>query len=302
MKKKNLLLGSILLTILSLPAVGKTTVTPYFEVESNTYSNVSTEKQDLISTGLSVVQTISDKTNISLDVKTTDYDYIGDDDNSAGITSAKSRERVAAYVNNQIVKSKNGATVNLGLGIQLDTSSVESNKAITYRLRPVWSYPVSKDITVSGDWLFAKDKTDKTNVIGDYSTSYELITGVKYTGIKNIALTGQIYNYAKGNVTKDNDSGETETQLRGIVSTKLSGITVSPWARIDLGKFKVTKTDGSEDATKEKGRNRFGIDLSKTINNVNYATSVSVQPTKYSSDSSKNETLKYVKLSATYTF
>lgn len=301
MMNKKLILAATLLTILSIQAFGKTTVTPYMEITSNTYEN-GTEMKDEVSLGLSTVQTISDRTSLSIDVKTTDYDFIGDNDNSAGTTAAASRERVVAYINNQIVKTQKGATFTLGLGTQLDTSTVAGSKAISYRVRPIVSYPITKTLTISGDLLLTKDKTDKNGVIGDYYSTYELLTGLKYTGISNYTLTAQLYNYGKSNLAKNNDAGETETQLRGAVSTKLAGITITPWIRFDLGKYKYTNSNGDEIASSEKSRNRYGLDLSKVINSVNYATSMYIQPTNYTDSSKVDETQKYIKFAATYSF
>lgn len=303
MKKRNLVVGSILLAILSIPAFGKTTITPSIEVESNTYDNVSTQKQDDVIMGVALTQTLTDKSNISLEVYSYDYDYIGDKNNTGDLTKASSKDRVIAYLYNEIYRSQKGANINLGLGIQQDNSTVATNKTISYRARPIWNYPVTKNFVITGDWLFTKDKTDKTGAIGDYYSTYELITGVKYTGIANYTLSAQLYNYAKNDIEKNNDTSEKENQIRGKISTKVAGITVAPWVRIDLGKYKYTDSTGKEKATSEKARNRYGIDLSKVVNNVNYTTSLYIQPTKYTLDgTNKDETLKYVKVAATYIF
>ncbi|MBN1468298.1 MAG: hypothetical protein JXM74_05535 [Fusobacteriaceae bacterium] len=301
MKNKKLILVVTLSTLISIFTFGKTTITPYMEVESNAYKN-GDELKDAVTLGLATVQTISDKTSLSVDIKTTDYDFIGDSDNSAGTTAAASRERIVAYINNQIFKSQKGTTLTLGLGTQLDTSTIAGSKTISYRIRPMLSYPITKNLSVTGDWLITKDKTDKTSSIGDYYSTYELLTGVKYTGIKNYTLVAQLYNYGKEDLASGKDDGETETQLRGSISTKLSGITITPWVRLDIGKYKYKKADGSEDFSKEKSRNRYGLDLSKAINNVNYATSMYIQPTNYTSSGKVDETQKYIKFAVTYSF
>lgn len=301
MKNRKLLLAAALLALLTSQTFGKTVVTPYMEVESNTYKN-DTQLKDAVTLGLAVTQSITDKTSLSLDLKTTDYDFIGHTNTTSDKTGASSRERAVIYLNNQILKMDNGAILTLGLGTQLDTSTVGGSKAISYRVRPMLTYPVNKDLTVTGDWLFTKDKTDKTGAIGDYYSTYELLTGVKYTGITNAAITLQLYNYAKSNLTSGDKTGETETQLRGSVSSKFAGVTVTPWLRVDLGKYKFTDKAGNAVATSEKSRNRYGIDLSKTINNVSYGTSLYVQPTDYSDSTKIDETQQYVKVSATYIF
>lgn len=301
MKNKKILLAATLLALMTSTAFAKTTVNPYMEVESNTYKN-DTQLKDAVTLGLAVTQTITDKTSLSVDLKTTDYDFIGHTNSTSDKTAAASRERAIIYLNNQILKMDNGTILTLGLGTQLDTSTVGGSKAVSYRIRPMLTYPINKDFTVTGDWLFTKDKTDKASAIGDYYSTYELLTGVKYTGITNAAITLQLYNYAKSNLTSGDKTGETETQIRGSVSSKFAGVTITPWLRVDLGKYKFTDKNGDAIASSEKARNRYGIDLNKTINNVNYATSLYVQPTDYSDSTKIDETQQYVKLSATYTF
>lgn len=301
MNKKGLILASILLATMALPTYAKTTVTPYIEVEANDYEEGS-EKQDLVIMGVSVNHTLSDKATLSLNSSTTDYDFIGDDDNSAGTTAASSRVRTEVYFTNQLFKGEKGSTINLKYGIRHDENIVKSENFISYRVEPIWSYPISKTFTVEGDWLFTKDKTDKTGIIGDYCGTYELITGVKYTGIPNYTLTAQVYNYLKDNLNKSNHSNEVENQLRAKVSTKIGKTTISPWVRMELGKYKFKDSDGNYIANSEKSRNRYGLDLSRAFNNVTYATSIYFQPTDYTASSVKDENQKYIKVSATYSF
>lgn len=307
MKKRSLVLGSILLAALSFQTFAKTTVTPFAEVESYTFDNKSDQKQDDVIFGVAVTQSLTDTASLSIEAKTYDYDYIGDNEDST--TSPSSKDRLVIYLNNQVYKNPKGAVANVAVGIQKDTAIVTTtgtSKAISYRVKPTGTLPLTKTLAITGDWLFTKDKTDKvasgTGTIGDYFYTNELLTGIKYTGITNWTLQAQHYNYLKKDLDNPSTSDykESVNQLRLSASTKVAGITITPNLRFDLGKYQFENSVG-KDSTQEYSRKRYGVDLSKSINNVTYGTSLFIEPREFN-DSLKDYTYKYAKVSATYTF
>lgn len=294
MKKLGLLALLTLTTILNA-----TTVTPYIEMESNKLDN-DAQMRDEITMGLSVVKPISDKTTISIDAKTTDYDYIGDENNSGGTTNAESRERIIAYITNQLYKNENGAKISLALGTQLDNSTLIGSKAVSYRIKPMVYYPINKTLALKGDWLLTKDKTDKTGSIGDYYFTHELNTSLIYTGIKNITIAGGFYNYKKDNIDNGQNNNEIYNQIRGSVSTKMKGFSLTPFIWLDLGKYKFYDTTGKESSTLERQRKIYGMSIGKVVNNVNYQATYFLNNLDFTNNVDRKKT--YANVSATYTF
>lgn len=298
--KKFKMVALIVLSLLLSAQAFAGSATFFTEVEENNYSDSSNgEKIDYVTVGMSVKQNLSGGAKFEIEAKTYDYDDFNLDASDDDVSSFKAKSRVTAYLYNPIVKLENGTKVDLGLGIRSESYDSKDQKYMSYRFRPKFSIPVAEDLKVVGDWMLSKQKDADANT-DPYYYYHEMQTGAEYTGVENYKFGLYYYSQVKMGIESGNEYECVEHQLRAAVSTELAGFTVKPWVRLDVVDIETTDSDG-ESQDEGKNRNRFGIDVSKKINEVKYAAQYYVQPTTYD-DSDDDYVTNFFKLSANYSF
>jgi len=303
MKKqsKALMILSILAAFSTSAYAVTGSVSTYLEVESNHSTADNTNVLDKITAGIGTRLNLSDKTSLMLDVKNSNQDYL--ESSTTGVSS-KGRTKINVAVNNTVIKTEKGAMLNLGYGFEVwqdytgSTSGRGNAEKLFYKFLPGFTYPITKNIAITGNYMLALDKTDTANTgIGEYKGYYELFTGVRYTGIPKYTLEAQIYNYAE-NPTVTEES-ERENQLRASVSTTVAGYKIKPNVKFDLGDYEI-KTSTGEFAGSTRHRNEYELEISKMFDKVNYTVAYRYCTADYTKSTAADEYTNFVKLQAQY--